>query len=121
MTGPSTDHPFELRVSVQRLGEELLLTVAGELDLETAPAVTATMAEHMPPTCRRIVIDASEVSFVDAAGLRALRAAPAGWGTDVETVIHRPSRPMRRILELTDSRWTEAASISGPAGNGALG
>jgi anti-anti-sigma factor len=119
MTGPSTDFPFDLHVSVQRLGDELLLTVAGELDLATAPAVTATVAEHMPATCRRVVIDASGVSFVDAAGLHALQAAPAGCGTDVEIVLHRPSRPLRRILDLTDSGWPEAASISGPAENGA--
>lgn len=121
MTGPLTDDPFELHVSVQRLGEELLLTVAGELDLATAPAVTAKFAESIPPTCRRVVIDASGVSFVDAAGLRALQAAPARCGTGVEIVIHRPSRPMRRILDLTDSRWPEAASISGPASNGDFG
>ena len=79
-----------------------LIAASGELDLAGVPAVTATLAEAVTARCRRVVIDASALTFLDAAGLRALCTKPAGRDGDLDVVLRAPSPPVRRLLELTN-------------------
>jgi anti-anti-sigma factor len=105
MIGPLTNGPVGVHLSIQRLDDELLVTVAGELDMASAPVVVTTLAESLPATCRRVVIDASGVVFVDVAGLRALHGRPNGWAADVEVCLRAPSPAVRRLLGLVDPNW----------------
>ncbi len=102
MIGSLTNGPVGVDISVQRLDDELLVTVAGELDLASAPVLVTTLTESLLPSCRRVVIDACDVVFVDAAGLRALHGGPNGWGADVELCLRAPSAAVRRLLGLVD-------------------
>jgi anti-anti-sigma factor len=119
MIGPLTNGPVGVHLSVQRLDDELLVTVAGELDMASAPVVLTTLAESLPASCRRVVIDASGVVFVDVAGLRALHGRPNGWGADVEICLRAPSPAVRRLLGLVDPTWLSARPT--PAHDGADG
>ena len=95
--------PFPpLHLSVQVRGAEVVVTASGELDLAGVPAVTTALAEAVTARCRRVVIDASALTFLDAAGLRALCTKPAGRDGDLDVVLRAPSPPVRRLLELTN-------------------
>ena len=116
MAGLSTFETPWLCLSVQTLGSEILVTASGEFDLASSPAVDAMFAETVTDTCRRVVVDVSGVTFLDAAGLRALRAGSSAGDEGVEICFRAPSRPVRRILELIEM-WgfieTSAAALNG--------
>jgi len=103
MPGQLHDRPLFFSSSVHTNGAEVVVTVSGELDAASGPALTALMAEAASFGRRRVVVDVSAVTFLDAAGLRALRGEPDGWAQGVAVVLRAPSRPVTRLLELTDS------------------
>ncbi len=92
--------PFEIHSRVAAGVRRL--TLAGELDLASAPGLTRCLdalqdAEDIPTE-----IDLAEVTFLDARGLRVLIQAddrlnrPGGLGLR----LIRPSRAVRRMFEL---------------------
>jgi anti-sigma B factor antagonist len=48
---------------------EAYVTVRGELDLATAPMVSRQLRDAIEAGCRRMLIDLSDVTFVDASAL----------------------------------------------------
>jgi anti-sigma B factor antagonist len=59
------------QVSFSTLGRAEVVTLAGEIDLASAPAIGRRIAAHM--TARRaVLIDLTAVSFLDSAGVRLL-------------------------------------------------
>jgi anti-sigma B factor antagonist len=58
----------EFDVSVQRVDKTAVVRVDGELDLATAPALSAAIAALEQP-CDRIVLDLSTLAFIDSTGL----------------------------------------------------
>jgi len=68
------------------LGKTLLVSVAGELDLETAPRLRALVDAELRQTgARHLLLDLAGVSFLDSSGLGAIlgryRNVAAGGGT----------------------------------------
>ena len=59
----------QLETKEHRLDGVAVLSVAGEVDLATAPDLCACLAEHRG---ERLVVDLTEVGFCDSCGLRAL-------------------------------------------------
>lgn len=74
-----------------------VVVVSGELDLETAPQLTA-VAEGT--TGLRLIIDMSGVSFVDSAGLRSLLRLRTLRELTHRVAIRNPSEPVVRLLKL---------------------
>lgn len=58
--------PFE--VSIERLNGTAVVHVAGELDLATTPTLSAVLHTLEQP-CDRVVLDLSELAFIDSTGL----------------------------------------------------
>lgn len=77
------------------------LRLRGELDSATAGQLEKLIAEVMRPG-RPVIIDMTELSFIDSSGIRVLIRAYQTTGERV--VICNPSRQARRILELLDGR-----------------
>jgi anti-sigma B factor antagonist len=78
--------------------------LSGEIDASSAPGVAAAMAVVPPSSASsgRVVVNASDVTFIDSSGLRVLidlseRAAAVG----AKLVISSPSRSVARVLQLT--------------------
>lgn len=98
----STEPPF--RLDLTPLPGAFVIAAAGELDMATATA--------LPDAARRIdgaqpgapvLIDLSEVEFMDSSGLRGLLDARAVIGAAGHPfALLRPSSPVRRVLELVD-------------------
>jgi anti-sigma B factor antagonist len=102
---------MSIELHIGTLGEaRSLVRVAGEVDLATAPdlaaALDGALAERRP-----IVIDLSDVEFIDTSGVRVLldaRRHVTEQGIEL-TVVAPPGSPARRILDLTD--LSEALSV----------
>ena len=74
-----------------------LLTLDGELDLAAAPTV-ADAVDTLTDPSRPLVIDLTELRFIDSSGIHALMHTPAGQGV---VVVVCPPGNVRRVLEMT--------------------
>ncbi|WP_410537461.1 STAS domain-containing protein [Streptomyces sp. KL2] len=81
-----------------------LITLAGEIDLVTAPLVRIVLAECLRDGIRVVDVDLTAVTFCDGSGLNAFLAAfrlAADAGTTLR--LHYPPPAMARIAEITGS------------------
>ncbi len=68
---PAADAP-PLDVDVSATGYGAIVTIAGELDLATAPRVRAALASEVLEQAEAVVIDLTDVTFMDSSGLAEL-------------------------------------------------
>ena len=86
---------------MQRSSNTAIVRVAGELDLESAPALAGTL-DRLERPCDRVVLDLSQLTFIDASGLRLAvtehqRAASDGF----EFVLAGAVGPVLKVFRLT--------------------
>ena len=87
-------------VTLDHLGDEAVVLVAGEIDLAAQDRLRAVIAQARSEQ-ERVVIDLSATTFMDSSGVKELCDASFGHsaaGADV--VLRSPSRPVRTLLEL---------------------
>lgn len=75
-----------------------VITLRGELDIASRDVVDEHFARASTQVSEHIVVDASEVTFLDCGGLDVLLAAAAT--SDRQVWLRAPSAPVRRIAEL---------------------
>ncbi|MET9892855.1 STAS domain-containing protein [Streptomyces sp. NPDC006465] len=81
-----------------------LITLAGEIDLESAPLVRAALARCLSDGIRIIDVDLTPVTFCDCSGLNSfLYAAQKTTEAGGILLLHNPPPVLRRILDLTGS------------------
>jgi anti-sigma B factor antagonist len=111
----------ELRVSSQSQGDRVVLALAGEIDLYTAPKLQGELTSALAGgKTANIVVDMSAVEFCDSTGMNVLLAAhrlATERGGDLTLAAPRPS--VRKILEVTglESVFTidaDPAAVTGP-------
>ena len=68
-----TDEGTELVIDSAELDTHVLVRVVGDLDLDSAPALTAELKARLGP--RPIVVDLSGIDFMDSSGLGVLVGA----------------------------------------------
>ncbi len=82
-------------------GEDAVIVAHGEVDIATAATLGAAIDEGLATRPARLVLDASDVTFLDSTGLstlvRAYRALPAGC----PMVLRRPSPRVAKVLGMT--------------------
>ncbi|MFH8623246.1 STAS domain-containing protein [Streptomyces vietnamensis] len=94
---PNLDVDVEIRD-----GRTAVLTVAGELDMETADRLQELLAEQFGQGRRRLVLDLSALDFMDSSGLNVLiRAVNKARESDGDLYLAAPTPAVRRILEIT--------------------
>jgi anti-sigma B factor antagonist len=89
-------------VVVRFESDTLVLRVVGELDVSTAPALRACALDRINAGTTDMVIDLSEMSFIDSMGLSvllAIRKRVEGRGGSVR--LRGPSPQARMVLEIT--------------------
>ncbi len=91
----------QLELTEVHEGEVLLLSVRGELDIATASSLDerlrALLDEH-----HQVVLDLSELSFLDSTGLAVLvRAAQMAEGAGGGFAVRAVSSSAQRVLELS--------------------
>ena len=94
---------MELRVSSRSQGDHTIVTLAGEIDLYTAPRLqTELHAAMRSADPALVVVDMSGVEFCDSTGMNVLLAAhrqARERGGDL--ALAAPRAPVRKILEVT--------------------
>jgi anti-sigma B factor antagonist len=99
-TGDGAVPPTAFAVTTTDDGHDVVLRLAGELDLGSVARFTAAAEPHAPS--RRFVVDVAAVTFIDSSGLGALvelaTRARAGGGT---VVLAHPDQRILRLLQLT--------------------
>jgi anti-anti-sigma factor len=90
---------FEL--NVQRYDSVATVVVSGELDLATAPRLSAAVAEH--GDAKVLVLDMTATTFIDSTGVRALlQAHGRSAGSGSRLVVVAGDGAVRRVLELCE-------------------
>ncbi len=92
----------DLVLATEREGERAILTVRGELDAYSAPALEDHVARLLGDDRHDIVLDLSQTTFLDSSGLRAILTAYRRIGErGGKLALRRPSEPVLRLLEIT--------------------
>jgi anti-anti-sigma factor len=82
--------------------DRLVLAMAGEVDLATAPQLRSLLEEADHETTREVVLDLSDVTYMDCAGLTPMLAARARLGD--RFWLRGVPPPVTRLLQLTGLR-----------------
>lgn len=92
---------FAVRVATVPDGS-VRVKVEGELDLSTSRALDETLRREIDAGSR-IVVDLSEITFIDSTGLNTLMAALRASSMNGGALAVSPSLPaqVRRVLEIT--------------------
>lgn len=104
---PQTTSTARESFSVRSVREGRLwrLTPTGELDIATAPILRAEFeALQSEGDAERIVIDLTELSFMDCSGIRLLLQMNDDCGPAGQLRVVNGSRPVQRVLDLTGVR-----------------
>jgi len=90
---------FELKSS--HAADILVVEVVGEVDMATSPQLAQAL-EAAPDAIRRVVVDLSEVSFLDSSGLNALVVARRSLAArDIDLRVVSPGdHVVRRVFEI---------------------
>jgi anti-sigma B factor antagonist len=95
-----------LTLASRRDGDDLVIALAGELDPHTAPQLEQAIAEGLAgPAPTRLVLDVSELGFMDSSGLRVIiKAHQELEAVGASLVLRSPTDTVLRLLEITDLR-----------------
>lgn len=92
---------FPLRIEV-RDEDGVVIHLEGELDVLTAPDLRATLLEVAARCEPSVVLDLSNLTFIDSTGLGVLVGAHERLRLDEGHLrLRNPTRPVARVLELT--------------------
>jgi anti-sigma B factor antagonist len=92
-----TGNPASYRV--EREQGCAVVVASGEIDLHTAPGLRRALAVAVTMS-GRVVVDLTDVSFMDSTGLAVVLRARGRGGRPSVSLVH-PPRMLRRVLHLT--------------------
>ena len=98
---PGAVRPRIVTVSTVAHGDTIVVQLRGDHDSSSVPSLAATLASAVALDTANVVVDLSEVKFINAASIRVLTAAGdmmSGEGRTFE--LRSPSRGAQRILDL---------------------
>lgn len=105
-------------------GSTLVLTVSGELDMRTSPALDKAISEGALTAPTALVVDLSEVTFVASAAMTVLTIAQNKLGETLKFAVvadgPATSRPIRlmgldQVFSLYEDLPTALAAIDSPS------
>ena len=94
-----TEHP---NVTIGVEDGVVVAGLSGEIDLSNAAEITGALLRGVPNEALGLVIDLSEVSYLDSAGVRMLAELDhrLGWRAQVLRVVAPEASRSRRVLEI---------------------
>jgi anti-anti-sigma factor len=99
MTGPAWQ-PFS--VTVSKDGDRATVELRGELDMSGTDRLQLALEQAEEPPGGLLVLDLSMLDFIYSTGLVVLlRAARRAHDSGRRLIVARPSRYVRRLLEMT--------------------
>lgn len=95
------DESGAFHVDIVELDGRAELRLVGELDMDTAPLLAAAFEPVYEHGATTLVLDLSELRFIDSSGLHHLvKALKHQQERDGEVVLHAPTDQTLRVLEL---------------------
>lgn len=93
----------DLAVAAQeRDPQTVLVTVQGEVDAASSGALRSGVKDALAGGYKKVLLDLTDVSFIDSAGLRVLiDSQKLGENTGVSVKIESASDVVKRLLEMT--------------------
>jgi anti-sigma B factor antagonist len=92
----------ELVIRSEQEPQLLVLTLSGELDLASAPALEQLLDDAQETAVSRVVVDLSRLEFSDSAGLHVLLNAHRRLrGSGQNLVLRRGPKAVQRLFDLT--------------------
>ena len=88
-------------LAVEMSGSACVVKLAGELDLYNAPQVRNALAKACAESPERVVIDLSEVEFIDSTALGVLIEARRQLKNNKAFLLAAPGLETRRALEIS--------------------
>jgi anti-sigma B factor antagonist len=93
--------PDEFHLDIRPDRERVVLAVRGELDMATVPRVREAIDQLRRDGWRSVVLDLSEVTFIDAQGLNLLLSIwRSARGDAWDFALRDGSPPVSRLLEV---------------------
>lgn len=93
---------MSLTMSTRRQTDFTVISVGGELDLETAPQLQAQISALMSEGARRFVMDLSDVTFCDSTGLSVfVRTKNSSDQNGGDILLAGPQPGVKRILQIS--------------------
>jgi anti-sigma B factor antagonist len=101
-------------LSVEQQGDACVVKLAGELDLYSAPKVRDALADACKDGAARVIVDLSEVEFVDSTALGVLVEARTKLDNRRGFLLAAPGLEARRALEISglDRHFSVHDSVS---------
>lgn len=94
-----------LDLGVEKSGDVVRLHVRGELDLVSESEFTAQLLQSLGEEVRRVVVDLTDVEFIDSCGLRALLTGrDAARQAGRELVLSLTDGPVSQLLDIAGVR-----------------
>jgi anti-sigma B factor antagonist len=88
-------------LGVERQGDAFVVRLGGELDLYNAPRVREALSEAASDSPARVVVDLSEVEFMDSSALGVLIEARTRLDNRRAFLLAGPGLETRRALEIS--------------------
>lgn len=102
---------MDLKIDTQTEGERTVLTLAGEVDLSTAPALRQQLASVFDGGTNHVVVDLRQVGFMDSTGLGVLMGAHLRLRErDGDLALVAQEGPVLRVLTL--AKLTDVFPVS---------
>jgi len=89
----------------QREGDDVVVArLTGELDISGAESTRRRITEAVPSSARGVVVDMSELEFIDSSGVSMLFALARRVGSRRQElrVVAPPGKPIARVLEIVE-------------------
>jgi anti-sigma B factor antagonist len=101
-------------LSVEAVGQTCVVKLGGELDLYNAPQVRDALTGACADSPQRVVVDLSEVEFIDSTALGVLIESRSRLGNRGAFLLAAPGLETRRALEISglDRHFTVHESVS---------
>jgi anti-anti-sigma factor len=103
------------RFEVVEPGDVIRARLRGELDMSNANEVGTSIAAAVPNDAEGLILDLTELEFIDSAGIRTLLSLVGrfGWHGQKLTFVAAPGSPVRRVIELAGAGDAFALEGSG--------
>lgn len=92
---------MDVRIRNEKTDTSVILHVVGEVDVSCAEVLRSALADAMREEVAEVVVDLSEVPYIDSTGIGVLvGAAHTAAEADKHLVCERPQRNVERVLSL---------------------
>jgi anti-anti-sigma factor len=93
-----------VELEIEHRGEVVVARVTGELDIAGAPAMGDRIHAAVPTSARALVVDFSDLDFIDSSGIAMLFGLARRLGSRRQQlrVVARSGRPVGRVLEIVE-------------------